>query len=130
MRGRDGTKAVDGLAKGVHDAAKHCVAGRDVHDAAGGTALVTLLDVLNVAEEDGADLVAVEVLGQAVDVAARGGAGELEKLARHGRLEAGHVCDAVADLGDDGGLLVVDGGVDLGQLVTQRIHDRGRADGV
>ena len=41
VRGRDGTKAVDGLAKGVHDAAKHCVAGRDVHDAAGGTALVT-----------------------------------------------------------------------------------------
>ena len=130
MRGRDGTKAVDGLAKGVHDAAKHCVAGRDVHDAAGGTALVTLLDVLNVAEEDGADLVAVEVLGQAVDVAARGGAGELEKLARHGGLEARHVRDAVADLGDDGGLLVVDGGVDLEQLVTQRIHDRGRADGV
>ena len=104
--------------------------GRDVHDAAGGTALVTLLDVLDVAEEDGADLVAVEVLGQAVDVAARGGAGELEKLARHGRLEAGHVRDAVADLGDDGGLLVVDGGVDLGQLVTQRVHDLARVDGV
>ena len=104
--------------------------GRDVHDAAGGTALVTLLDVLDVAEEDGADLVAVEVLGQAVDVAARGGAGELEKLARHGRLETGHVRDAVTDLGDDGGLLVVDGGVDLGQLVTQRVHDLARVDGV
>ena len=38
--------------------------------------------------------------------------------------------DAVTDLGDDGGLLVVDGGVDLGQLVTQRVHNLARVDGV
>ena len=130
MRGADGAEAVDGLAEGIDHAAEHGVPDRDVHDAAGGAALVTLLDVLDVAEEDRADLVAVEVLGEAVDVTPGERARELEKLSGHGALEARHVSDAVADLRHDGGLLLVDRGVDGRELLAERVHDLLRADGV
>ena len=68
----DGTEAVDGLSKRVHHATEHATTDGDVHDAAGRRAEVTLLDSVDVAEEDGADLVNVEVLGKAVDGLARG----------------------------------------------------------
>ena len=70
MAGHDRTEAVDGLAEGVDDSAEHGVAHGDIHDAARGAALVALLDVLDVTEEDGADLISVEVLCQAVDITA------------------------------------------------------------
>jgi dihydroxyacetone kinase len=77
------------------------MANRDVHDAAGGAALVTLLDGVNVAKEDGTDPVLLEVLRKAIDAAARHGARELQELARHSRLEARDVRDAVAHLRDE-----------------------------
>ena len=82
-------------------------------DATRGANLVTLLDGVDVTEQDGADLGLVEVLGQAVDALARRGAGELEQLAGHGGLETGDVRDAVSHLGDDRRLLLVNRGVDL-----------------
>ena len=120
--------AVDGLAKRVHDAAEHGRAHGDVHDAAGGTDLVALLDGVDVTEQDGADLGLVQVLGQAKDALARRGAGELEQLASHGGLEAGDMRDAVSHLGDDRRLLLVYRGVDLRQLLAQRAHDHLGAD--
>jgi hypothetical protein len=109
--GVDGAVAVDGLAQRVHDAAEHGTADGDVHDAPRRAALVALLDGVDVAEQDGADLVLVEVLGEAIDRTARGGAGELEQLACHRAVQAGDVRDAVAHLGDCGRLLLVDRGV-------------------
>ena len=59
VRSSDGAEAVDGLTERINDAAKHRVAHGDIHDSAGGTALVAFLDVLDVAKEDSADFVAV-----------------------------------------------------------------------
>ena len=73
----------------------------DVHDAAGRTALVALLDGVDVTKEDGTNPVLLEVLRQAIDAATRHRARELQKLACHGGLEARDVRDAIANLRDD-----------------------------
>ena len=59
VRGDDVTQTVDGLAERVHDTAEHGVPDGDVHDAPGGAALVTLLDGVDVAEQNGANLILV-----------------------------------------------------------------------
>src|SRR5205814_4742790 len=52
---RDGPAAVDGFAEGVDDAAEEAVADGDREDAARGPGRLALLDVLDVAEDNGAD---------------------------------------------------------------------------
>ena len=128
MAGVDGAKAVNGLTQRVDDSTKHLAADGDVHDAAGGADLVTLLDGVDLAEQNGANLALVQVLGEAIHAAASGRAGELQQLAGHGGLQAGDVRDAVADLDDDRRLLLVNSRVDLGQLLAQRAQDLGGAD--
>jgi len=128
MRGIDGPKAVDWLTQRVDDAAEHGVARRYVHDMTGGTALVTFLDGIRVPKEDGPYRLLVQVLGKAVYAATGGGARELQQLAGHGRTKAGHAGDAVADLADLGGLLLVDRCPDGAELVEQGVHDPLRAD--
>ena len=78
VAGVDGAKAVNGLTQRVDDSTKHLAADGDVHDAAGGADLVTLLDGVDLAEQNGANLVLVQVLGEAVHAAASGRAGELQ----------------------------------------------------
>ena len=109
MARADIAQAVDGLAERVHHAAEHAPANGDIHDAAGRAALIALGDGVDVAEEHGADLIALEVLGEAEDGSTRFGALELEKLACHGVAQAGDTCDTVTDLVDMGDLLRVDG---------------------
>ena len=100
----------------------------DIHNAAGGTALVAFLDVLDVAKENGADLVAIEVLGKAIDVSARGGADEPDELTGHRGLEAADVGNTIADLGDHRSLLVIDHGVDVVQVRAEILENLLRAD--
>ena len=123
VRGIDGAKSVDGLTQWVHHAAEHGVSHGDVHDSSGRTALVALLDGVDVAKEDGTNPVLLEVLRQAIDAAARHRARELQKLASHGGLEARNVCDAVANLRDDRCLLTVNRRVDGGKLLAQGAHN-------
>ena len=120
-------EAVDGLAERVHDTAEHGVPDGDVHDAPGGAALVALLDGVDVAEQNGANLVLVQVLREAVHAPAIGGARELKQLAGHRGPQPGDVGDAIAHLRDDGGLLLVYGFGNLGQPASQRPHDLRRA---
>ena len=63
--GGDRALAVDRLAQGVDDPAEQPVAHGDRQDAPGGVDRLALLDVADVAEDDGADRVLVEVEGQA-----------------------------------------------------------------
>ena len=86
--------AVDGLAEGVDDTAEHAVADRHREDAAGRLDGLALLDLVDVAEHDGADRVLVEVEGEA-DRAVL----ELQQLVDGGVGQPGHAGDAVTDLG-------------------------------
>ena len=121
--GVDGTQPVDGLAERVHDAPQHGVAHRDVHDTTRSAALITLFDGIHLAKQDRANLVDIEVLRKAKDAAPASGTRELQELTGHGGLEAGDVGDAVANLGDDRCLLVVDRRVDLSEALAQGAHD-------
>ena len=87
--------AVDRLAEGVDDAAEHAVADGHREDAAGRLDGLALLDLVDVAEHDGADRVLVEVEGEA-----DGAVLELEQLVHGGVGQARDAGDAVADLGD------------------------------
>ena len=86
---------VDRLAEGVDHPTEHAVADGDRQDPAGGLDRLALLDVVDVAEDDGADRRLVEVEGEA-DRAVL----ELEQLVDGGVGKARHAGDAVADLGD------------------------------
>ena len=125
MRRVDGSLAVDGRAKGVDDAAQHGVTDGDVHDVTRRGYLVALLDGIDVTEKDGANLVFLEVLSQAVHASARCGARELQQLAGHGALEACDVGNAVANLYDRGGLVGFHLRGNAVQLAPQGPHDAG-----
>ena len=99
----DRALAVEGLAQGVDDAADHGRAGRDLHDAAGPLDDVPFADEVALAEEDDADVLLLEVQGQAEDAA-----GELQELVGHDPVEAVDAGDAVADRGDRPDLADVD----------------------
>ena len=71
------------------------VADDDLEDAAGGPHRLALLDVADLAEDDGADRLLVEVQRQAERAAL-----ELEQLVDRRVREARHAGDAVADLDD------------------------------
>ena len=122
---QDRALAVDRLAERVDDAAEHLVADRHGDDAAGALDGVAFLDLLEVAEQHGADAVLFEVQRDA-EHAVR----ELEHLAGHGALDAVHARDAVADRDDaaDFGHVDVDGVAadlvanDLGDFVRSDVH--------
>ena len=121
----DRTLAVDRLAERVDDAAEQLVADRHRDDAAGPLDQVAFLDLLELAEQHGADALLFEVQRDA-EHAVR----ELEHLAGHGVLDAVHARDAVADRDDaaDFGDVDVDGEAadlladDLGYLFGFDVH--------
>ena len=106
VRRVDGTLVVDRLAERVHHAADHRIAHRHAHDFAGALDLVTFADLGEVAQQHGADLVFVQVHGQAGDAFR-----ELDQFAGHDLVQAVDACDAVAKRDDRADL--VDGNLGL-----------------
>ena len=96
----DRALAVDRLAQRVDHPAEQGVADRHRQDAPGRLDRLLLLEVVDLAEDDGADGVLVEVEGQAERAVL-----ELEQLVDRGAGQAGDPGDAVADLDDATDLL-------------------------
>src|ERR1019366_6724183 len=90
---RDVALAVQGTAQRIDDPAEHLLAHRDLEQGAGAPDGVALGDVLPLAEQDGADVVGLEVQGQAGDAV-----GKLEHLEGHAVLQAVQACDAAQDV--------------------------------
>ncbi len=82
------------------------------------------------AEEHGADLVAVEVLGETVNRLPRIGALEFEELARHGVSQAGDASDTIAHLVNLGDLLGIHDGAQGVEPSRQDARDALRVDGL
>ena len=93
LAARDRALAVDRDAERVHDPADQPVADRHREDPAGRLDRVALLDLVDLAEDDGADRVLVEVQREAERAAL-----ELEQLVDRGVGQAGDAGDPVADL--------------------------------
>ena len=91
----DLAETVDRVAERVDDAAEVAVADGDGEDLAGAGHLHALDDVVELTEHDDADLVLVEVLGEA-----QGAVGEADELVRHDAREALDVRDAVGGVDD------------------------------
>src|SRR6516225_3311545 len=102
--GVDRTLAVDRLAQRVDDAADQLGADRHFQDAARALDGVAFGDVLVLAQDDGADGVALQVQREAVRGLAVLGGRELEHFALHRVGQAVHAADAVGD-GDDRALV-------------------------
>ena len=113
----DRALAVDRVAERVDDAAEEALADRHVDDGAGPLDRVAFLDVAVVAEDDDADIVALEVERHAADAA-----GELDHLAGLDVVEAVDAGDAVADrehLADFGDFRL------LAEILDLLLEDRG-----
>ena len=124
LRAGERALAVDRLAEGVDDPAEQAVADRHREDAAGGLDGLALLDVVAVAEHDGADRVLVEVQGQA-----DGAVLELEQLVDADVGQAGDAGDAVADLGDAADRAGLERGLEALEVLLERRRDVGGGDG-
>jgi hypothetical protein len=108
--GVDRALAVDRRAERVDDASLQLGADRHLEDATGRLDGVALGDVLVLAQDDGADRVALEVEREAEGRLAVGGRRKLEHLALHRLGEAVDTADAVGHRDD--GALVADVGRD------------------
>ena len=115
--GLDRALAVERVAERVDDPAEEALADRDAHHLAGAAHRLALLDVLPLAEERHADVVLLEVEGDADDAVL-----ELEPLERHAVLEPVDAGDAVAHLEDGADLAQV--GLDV-VLLDPLLEDRG-----
>ena len=91
----DRALAVERLSQRVDDAADQRLAHRHLEEAAGGAHLVALVQMPVVTEDDGADLVLLEVQREAVRLVR-----ELEQLARHRILQAVDLRDSVTGRDD------------------------------
>ncbi len=120
----DGPLAVQRLAQRPDHAAQEGVADRHGQDLAGPLDLLALLDLVELAEDDHADLAHVQVERQAPDAVL-----EHEQLAGHGRGQALDPRDAIAAL-DDGAYLFPRGAFRLVLLdeTRQRVPDLLRPD--
>ena len=92
----DGPLAVQRLAQRPDDAAEEAVADGDGQYLAGAADLLALLDLVELTEDDDADLADVQVERDAPDAVL-----ELEQLVGHGRRQPLDPGDAVTALGDD-----------------------------
>ena len=92
LRRRNGPLPVDRTPQGVDDAADHRFADRHLHDAARTLHRVALLDLVFTAEDNGADIVLLQIEDHAVYIIA-----EIEQLASHSLLQAVDMGDAVTD---------------------------------
>ena len=122
--GRDRAEAVDRVAERVDHAAEVAVTDRDGEDLTRAGDFLTGLDAGEVAEDDDADLVLVEVQRETL-----GAVGEGHELVRHDAGKSLDVSDAVggvddgADLGRRG-----PGGLVRGGEILQRVTDDVGAD--
>ena len=119
--GGDRALAVDRLAERVDHPAEQGVADRDRQDPAGRLDELLLLELVDLAEDDRADGLLVEVEGQPERAVL-----ELEQLVDRGAGQAGDPGDAVADLDDAADLLGADLGGVLGDVPPQRLGDLAR----
>ena len=117
LRRLDRCTAVERVPEGIDDAADQRVPDRDTRNLAGAADGLPFLDELPVAEERRADVVLLEVEGDAADAVL-----ELEQLERDGVLEAVDAGDAVADLQHSAHLCEV--GLDV-VLLDPLLEDRG-----
>src|SRR5262249_47213474 len=115
--------AVHGLPEGVHHAAEQRLTDRDLGDAAGAADLVTLFDLLLLAEDGDADVVLLEVQDDAVDAV-----GKLDELARRRLVEAVDPGDAVAAGEDHARLPHLELLLVSLDLLADDVADLGRAD--
>jgi hypothetical protein len=118
----DRALAVDRLTQGVDHPAQEGVAHRHGLDPAGGLDRLLLFEVVDLAQDDGADGVLVEVEGQAQRPVL-----ELEQLVHRRAGQARHAGDAVADLDDPADLLGPDR---RGVLLHVALQRRGDLTGV
>ncbi len=102
LPGLDGALAVDGLAKRTDDAAGHPLAHRHLRDPTGPLDQVPLFDRHNFSQENGPDVILLQIEDHAGDIV-----GELQQLTRHHLLQAVDPGDPITDL---------DHGPDLGDL--------------
>ena len=123
LRRLDRALAVERLAERVDDAADDGRADRDGDDPLRPADLVPLADLRRVAHEDAADVVLLEVQGEAEDVVR-----ELQELAGHDLVEAVDAGDAVADGEDGPDLGGVDAAVEPGELRLDELRDFACAD--
>ncbi len=121
----DRAAVVERVAERVDHAPEQRLADGDLNDLARAADGVALLDEDVLAEQHDADVVLLEVEGEADDVV-----GQLDHLERDARVEAVHARDPVADLEDGADLLDVHGprelldllAQDLGDLVRSQLH--------
>ena len=113
----DRPEAVERVPERVDDAPEQAVADGHAHDLAGPAHRLALAHVLPLAEERGADVVLLEVEGDAHDAVL-----ELEPLEGDAVLEPVDAGDAVADLEDGADLREV--GLDV-ELLDSILQDRG-----
>ena len=113
--------AVDGVAQRVDDAPDECHAGRDRDHAPGRLDRVAFLDLGLVAEDDGADVVLLEV-----QCDARGATRKLEQLVHHALVEAVDARDAVTDLEDRADVRLLHLALEAFDLLLQDARDFGR----
>ena len=113
----DGPQPIDRPAQGVHDAPHERRPDGHLEHPPGAPHLVPFTQLEVVAENDGPDVVLLQVQGEAGDPLPRLGGDELEHLARHGLGEAVHASDAVLHFEDRAHLADVDlcqvGGLDF-----------------
>src|SRR6185312_14906814 len=115
--------AVDGVAERIDHPAEQPAAHRHVDDGAGALHRVALADAAVIAEDDDADVVALEVERHALDAA-----WELDHLAGLDLVEPIDAGDAVADRQDLTDLGDIGLGAEIGDLVLQDRGDFRRAD--
>src|SRR6185312_740183 len=115
--------AVDGIAERIDHPAEQPAAHRHVDDGAGALHRVALADAAVIAEDDDADVVALEVERHALDAA-----WELDHLAGLDLVEPIDAGDAVADRQDLTDLGDIGLGAEIGDLVLQDRGDFRRAD--
>jgi len=118
LLGRDRTLSVDGIAEGVDRAAEEGLADRHREETAGGLDLVALLQFGDIAEDDAADLVLLEIERDA-DRASR----ELDHLVVHDLGETFDLRDAIGDRADHTGVLLDALAGELGDLLFNLFED-------
>jgi len=122
--GLDLAETVDRGAEGVDDAAHEGVAHGDREDLTGPADRLALLDLVEVTEDDDADLAGVEVQRDA-----EGAVLELEQLVRHRGRQARDARDAVGALGDRADLLLAGSlGLEVLDVLRQCVADLLRTD--
>ena len=112
----NGALAVDRTPKSVDDATDHVLANRHLHDLLRALDRRTFFDFRVATQDNGADVVLIEVQGKTVYIIA-----EIEQLACHGFREAVDMGDAVTDLDNSADII----NVQIDVVVLDLVFDDG-----